>query len=62
VVVRSVRTQQQQLLLLLLLLAGKELYSKLQTTATTELQKQIQTKNLASSKRKEIQNLNLSTH
>jgi hypothetical protein len=35
-------TQQQQqqllLLLLLLLLAGKELYSKLQTTATTELQ------------------------
>jgi hypothetical protein len=30
-----VRTQQQ---LLLLLVAGKELYSKLQTTATTELQ------------------------
>jgi hypothetical protein len=35
VVVYSVRTQQQ---LLLLLVAGKELYSKLQTTATTELQ------------------------
>jgi hypothetical protein len=30
--------QEQQLLLLLLLLAGKELCSKLQTTATTELQ------------------------
>jgi hypothetical protein len=54
--------QQQRLLLLLLLLAGKELYSKLQTTATTELQNKYKPKTWPSSKRKEIQNLNLSPH